>query len=152
MRKGVLIETNSPKPAATATLHYAAALFDPTHTNNTYRLGKLGVDKKAAVVSHLRALLTDNSHTVESSEESLLSKQQRMAVARNVVLCVLARYSDVVDEVTERWEEEERRQAGERLSKLTAELLTKPLFEETRQIAFDDIESSLYWIVRYFTQ
>ena len=100
-------------------------------------------------MSHLRALLTDNSNSVESSEESLLSKQQRLAVARNVVLCVLARYSDVVDEVTERWEEEERRQAGERLSKLTAELLT---FEGTRQNAFDDIESSLYWIVRYFTQ
>lgn len=149
VRKGILVEESSPKPAAAATLHYAAALFDPMHSSITYRLGELGVAKKAAVVSQLRVLLIDQPLNVDVvGEESLM--KQRMTAARNMVLCVLARYSDVVDEVTKQWNEEERRQAGERLSKKTTELLTN---EETRQISsIDDIESSLYWIVRYFTQ
>jgi hypothetical protein len=119
------------------------------HSSITYRLGELGVAKKAAVVSQLRVLLIDQPLNVDVvGEESLM--KQRMTAARNMVLCVLARYSDVVDAVTKQWNEEERRQAGERLSKMTTELLTN---EETRQISsIDDIESSLYWIVRYFTQ
>ena len=160
VRKGVLMEASSKKPAGAATLHYAAAFFDPTHSSATYRLCELGAAKKATIVSQLQALLKGHPDSVEStgaSEESPAQiKQQRVTTARNVVLCVLARYSDVVNEVMEQWADEERRQAGERLSKLTMDLLRKP--QTTRQTEEeigqepDDVESSLYWIARYFVR
>ena len=124
VHKGVLLETSNDKPVGAATLHYAASLFDPTHSSATYKLGQLGAATKGLVVSQMQAILTGHSDSTDlaraSTERQIRSQQQRrLTTARNVVLCVLARYSDVVHEVTEQWGDEERRQAGERLSKLT---------------------------------
>ena len=162
VRKGILTEANSEKHAAAATLHYAAALFDPTHSSTTYTLGGLGVAAKSSVVSRLRALLTkcpDNEETMTTATEEPLAQaqQERKAAARNVVLCVLARYSDVVEEVTEQWEDQQRSQAGERLGSLTAELLRAPQVEKEGQgmnssSKADHVESSLHWIARYFAR
>ena len=162
VRKGVLTESNSEKHAAAATLHYAAALFDPTHSSTTYTLGGLGVSAKSSVVSRLRTLLTkrpDNKGTMATATEGPLAQahQERIAAARNVVLCVLARYSDVVDEVTELWEDQQRSQAGERLGELTAELRGAPEVGKKGQGVnnsgqTNDVGSSLHWIARYFVR
>jgi hypothetical protein len=161
VRKGILMEASSKRPAGAAALHYAATFFDPTHSSATYRLCEVGAAKKATVVSQLRALLKGHPDSVDSTgaseEYPAQIKQQRVATARNVVLCVLARYSDVVNEVTEQWADEERRQAGERLSKLTAELQRKPRTtgQAEKEISSGpdcNVEASLYWIAHYFVR
>lgn len=150
VRKGILTEMRSQKPKL-ATLHYAAALLDPTHSSTTYMLGELGVTSKAATVSRLRKLLTN-----QLDKADLLLDSQRVAAARNVLLCILARYSDVVGEVAKQWEDDERREAGERLRMLVAELQGTPQTTEQAEHEtvlapeLDDVKSSLHWIGRYF--
>jgi hypothetical protein len=83
-----------------------------------------GTAVKAAVVSRIRQVLAkpaaaateDESNTQqENAQQTQAEAEAAVAVAaRDVVLCVLARYSDVVDEITAPWSDEERRQAGEK--------------------------------------
>ena len=65
---------------------------------------------------------------------------------------MLAKYSDVLDEAMELFDAEERLQASDHLSTLMAELQRTPQTSEdiTTNSGQDCVESSLYWIARYF--
>ena len=96
-------------------------------------VGTAGAEVKASVVERVRAALLPQGVSDEAAAPAVSG--------RDVVLCALARYSDVIDEVTAHWDDEERTRAGGRLRELS----------EGMTAGQEEADSSLHWIVRHFT-
>ena len=132
VRKGVLEEQQRRKGGT----YYAAAFFDPSLNTSSVRLHDAGAEVKASVVERVRAALLPQGVSDEAAAPAVSG--------RDVVLCALARYSDVIDEVTAHWDDEERTRAGGRLRALSEGMTAG-------QEGGQEVDSSLHWIVRHFT-